>query len=1482
MKHPIYFLLTVVGLLGPATVFAQPELGPAPADATAAWVAQRLFDPTVEVQTAQFSGDGTALGYYQHATDLGLARGAYLTTGRIGAQTNFENVSQSAALAASTDNDGAAAHPDLSQLAGVPLFDVTELRVTFTPRAAEFALDYAWWSEHYAAPCAPPGDAFGIFLSGPGISGPYSNGAINLAQLPDGTPVGTATVNAGCGDAAFYAGSGSAASVYDGGTVRLRGRAAVVPCATYTLRVVVADTEHAQGDSGLFVEGGAGAPTVRVRPVAVSPYGLVAENCADGPVGFALTRTDATAPLVVPFAWTGTATPGTDFTAAAGSLTLPAGVDSLFLDVEVQPDAADEGRESLGVTVFPGGCAAATYWLFVEDPLLTAPGLPDELVVCEDETIDLFGENLTPDAPGLSFQTTGGPIPIPEPDGDAPGATLSSALAVSGLPAGTLSAGMIAAVCVDIDHAAAGDLDIYLEAPNGQLLLLSSDNGANGDDYAQTCFTPTATASITGGQANAPAPNAPFTGDFLPEGDWNDLYRHALDPNGVWTLHLTDDRAFFGGSLLGWSIAFTDLYRTTYSWNPAGELDCADCPNPSLTPTEDQTLVLTSTDPLGCSRTDAVVIDFFEPYASPFAYCVGQTPTSMTIGWEAVPNATGYEVRVDGGPWQPTNDQTFELTGLDLNQEVEFSIRGTGVCPGGVTLLQCATIDCETIYVNANVTPPACPGSATGTILLTATGGHPPYTFAIGSTTNTDGNFANLPGGEHLIVITDDIGCVQSLTMTLFDAPAPVVSFGVSQPLSCDQPTATVEASVSGGGSYTFAWSDGTTGSTLTTGQPGYHTVTATGSDGCAVVDSVLLDAAVELVATASGEQVCAGALGTLAVVVSAGQMPYTYLWSHGPMAATTEGAPGTYTVTVTDATGCELVLNASVGTPPEFTLQTSATGTDCSDTPDGTATVSTDGGTAPFAYLWNDPNAQTTATATALGGGLYTVTVTDANGCPQTASATVETPGSLHLGSATATAVSCAGGSDGTASVVVEGGNGVLSYQWDDPAGSTTPTLSDLPPGVYTVEVSDELGCSVGAQVSVSEPAVLTVLENTTPSDCNGAPTGSIGVQPGGGAGDYQLVWTDGATGFQRTDLAAGDYAYVLTDGNGCTRSDTATVEAAGAVVVQAEVSNVSCAGYVDGAIALSVAGGVAPYQVVWASGSLDTLRTGLAAGSYPVTIADAAGCSQTLILDVVGPAPVVVSSLVTAPRCAGDSTGTLELTANGGTPAYAYSLNGTDWQTEAVFTDLTAGSYQGSVRDAAGCVYSSDGLIQLPEPSALGSRLPDTLVFRFGETQPLEALYWGGTGAVAMRWTALNDTPLNCGDCPLLHLQPRTDDLLTLRLTDENDCTHENTVALRLLRDYGLYVPNGFSPNGDGRNDHFFPVAAADLEVLDFGIYDRWGNRLWFRERLATVGNTEGWNGRNTRGRAMNAGVYVYRMRVVFPDGHAEEVAGDVTLVR
>jgi gliding motility-associated-like protein len=601
----------------------------------------------------------------------------------------------------------------------------------------------------------------------------------------------------------------------------------------------------------------------------------------------------------------------------------------------------------------------------------------------------------------------------------------------------------------------------------------------------------------------------------------------------------------------------------------------------------------------------------------------------------------------------------------------------------------------------------------------------------------------------------------------------------------------------------TYLWSNGQTSQTATALAAGQYFVTVTAGT-CEFVDSVTLTQPDSLtinpvLSDYNGFGVrCFGSNdGTITLNVTGGVPTYNYAWPSSSAIGNSYTAngllPGVYNITVTDLNGCTKVTSPELTQPTQVHTSISAVAPKCNGGTDGTATVVASGGTSVFTYLWNTVPAQTSATATGLGAGTYTVTVSDGNGCTSVNSITIAQPAALvAIAQGTSNfngyGVSCFGGNNGTGSVTVIGGTSPFSYAW---SGGTVSgnTVTGLASGTFTVTITDANGCSAVDSITVTQPSRITATATVTSNfngaqiSCNGATDGQLTANGNGGVAPYFYEWntTPVQTSKVATGVGAGTYIVTITDLNGCTDTASVTISAPAAITATGAVTSnfngfgVSCFGGNNGAATVTATGGTGTLNYAWpsASGVGNTANgTGLAAGTYVVTVTDTNACSATVSITVTQPTEITAVPSVVDAKCFGANDGKAWVTVSGGVPGYTYSWSTSPAQTTDTASNLLAGTYTVVVSDQNGC--SSTITVVVNEPALLvADANGEGVTCPNGNDGEATATATGGTAPYSFAW---NTTPPQTGTTAT----GLTEGTYTVTVTDANGCTATDTAVI------------------------------------------------------------------------------------------------------
>ena len=608
--------------------------------------------------------------------------------------------------------------------------------------------------------------------------------------------------------------------------------------------------------------------------------------------------------------------------------------------------------------------------------------------------------------------------------------------------------------------------------------------------------------------------------------------------------------------------------------------------------------------------------------------------------------------------------------------------------------------------------PVTCFGGSDGEATAYPTFGWGSYSYSWDNS-QTSATASGLSAGTYTVTVTDGHGCTATANATVYQPDAALAASAAgTKVVTCFGGTdgeATVYPSF-GWGSYTYLWNNSQTGVTATGLSAGSYTVTVYDGNGCNITASAVVSGpSATLAASAAGTKVVTcfgGSDGAATVYPSFGWGSYSYLWNNNQTAAiATSLTAGTYYVTVTDGHSCTTTTFATV-LGPGATLAASATQTkpvSCVEGLDGEATVYPSFGWSSYTYMWN--NGQTVATATGLSAGTYTVTVSDGIGCTTTATAVVNEPAFALGASATGTkVVTCYGNSNGEATVTPTNGWGGYTYLWNN--AQTGAIATSLSAGNYTVTVSDLNGCHVTATATVYGPsaALAASAAETKPVSCFGESNGAATVYPNNGWGSYSFTWNNSQTGATATGLSVGTYTVTVLDGNGCTTTATAYVSQPDAALTSSYLKTdvLGCHGDLTGAIDLTVTGGTSPYYFVWTGAGVDATaedQTGLAAGTYNVTITDARSCTTSTSAVISQPDQLTANPIVTDVLCNGNPTGAVDPQIAGGTLNYNYSWDDFNLSSDAILTGVTAGTYHLTVTDNNSCVLLV-GPVTITEP--------------------------------------------------------------------------------------------------------------------------------------------------------------------------------------
>ncbi len=692
------------------------------------------------------------------------------------------------------------------------------------------------------------------------------------------------------------------------------------------------------------------------------------------------------------------------------------------------------------------------------------------------------------------------------------------------------------------------------------------------------------------------------------------------------------------------------------------------------------------------------------------------------------------------------------------------------------------------IVFNSIVPTAADCGNANGAVTVSATGGSGNLEYKLNNGNyQSSGSFSNLSAGSYTVTAKDANNCTSAALVSISNVTAPALTVLSSTNVSCNGGNDGSLVVIGNGGTGTLQYSldgvDFQTSGTFSNVSAGIYPVTVKDATGCTRVLSVTITEPAALSISAKGIATsCNGGNDGKVEVTSAsggiGTLTYSLNGVNYQSGTTFSGlVAGNYTVYAKDIANCTATTSVTVGQPAAIGITTFITDASCNGFNNGSITVIATGGAGKYMYSMDGVNYQPTNVFAELSARNYTVYVKDQNNCVAVKLNNFVTEPTEVEGTATTGSSTC-GNSNGSILVSASGGSGSgYEYSLDGINYNSTGLFENLGAGTYYILITDDASCGTIIAATVQDldgPSITSV--SSTNISCNGGNDGTITVNSVTG-GTGQITYSINGSTFQTSNvfsgLTAGTYTIVVKDINGCTGSENRTLSEPNAIVINTTETDATCFGAEDGAIQVVASGGAGTlaysidFGITYQSSNV---FEDLGAGTYVVVVRDAGGCLSNQAVRINQPAKINISLGVLNVTCRNAEDGAIAVTAWGGTGALQYSLDGNNYQSSNVFSDLSGGGYIVRVKDANNCIELQNTLVV--EPAQLNAvEAISNVSCAGGENGVIDLTVSGGTLPYSIIWSNSATTEDNFN---------LSEGNYTVYISDANGCLFSESYAV------------------------------------------------------------------------------------------------------
>lgn len=660
-------------------------------------------------------------------------------------------------------------------------------------------------------------------------------------------------------------------------------------------------------------------------------------------------------------------------------------------------------------------------------------------------------------------------------------------------------------------------------------------------------------------------------------------------------------------------------------------------------------------------------------------------PGTYTVSMQVNANATGCATFATAVSYDVSINRTYQT---ELTTNANY---GETITIQGVTFVARNDTTIEKVYPDRN----GCDSTVINHVVISTVTNNITAEICQGERYQLNGFNESATGTyTHTYTLPNGIDSVVNLLLTVHEVPNAQI---IGNNALCNG-----SVTLMGSGGTSYIWSNGVETSANNITEPGEYIVTVSNEYCSATASRVIMP---ELQITLIYDQIlCNNSTTEVIVAASSGIPPYT-----GEQTASV--GEGVHTFSVSDSEGCTARQTITLDQPSQLSALKEEIEAHCNDQY-GTVTITPDGGTAPYSIIWSD-NSTSFTNDHIVPFEFQTYTITDRNGCTFTDSTKIgqEIPTNITLSYDDA---KCFNSTTGEIRITnVLNGHQPYTYLWSN--GQTTETASELAAGNYSVTVTDDHGCIATATVYIQQPQALTLESSVTNASCVGMCDGRIAVAVNGGTPGYSFRWNTGYNETEITELCYGNYALTVTDANGCKLTNQFAITQPETMTATATTTDVSCYGYSDGKISVTISGGSAPFEYATNEFMYESSTSGiinsLAAGSHTVYIRDSKGCMARAEGIVGSPDRIRVDYEIVNTSCKDASDGEILLAAAGGTAPYYVTTDAASnvaLSDSSAITNLRSGTYHMIITDENGCSYSLKN-VRIPDNSNACIHIPN-----------------------------------------------------------------------------------------------------------------------------------------------------------------------------